>query len=351
MSMKSSEYTGCEPEVINIRAVAGKAGVSIGTVSRVLNNKHGVGAETRQRVFAVAQELGYRLSGRAASPASEILHFGFLNRPLAGGLMSNPFYYDVFIGVEQSCRENNITLSVNRLNIANDLLQSIPPLLKQDHLSGLILVGAIPGRVVSALAAQTGLPAVLVDNHLPHIQVDTVMIDNDQGIRLALDHLVPLGHQQISFIDGPDHPSIVERRQAYLSGLQQHGLVPFVVRQELEVEAGGLGAAEIIRQRPETTAILCANDMQAIGAIRQLQQLGYRVPEDFSVTGFDDVELTQITSPAISTIQVDRTGLGQIAIQTLLARLNDPGRPTVTTRVGVRWVDRASVAPPRTHAA
>jgi LacI family transcriptional regulator len=348
MSIKTSGHNGCESEVINIRTVAGKAGVSIGTVSRVLNNKNGVGAETRQRVFAVAQELGYRLSGRVTSTAAEILHFGFLNRPLAGGLMSNPFYYDVFIGVEQACRENNITLSVSRLNIANDLLQAIPPLLRQEHLSGLILVGAIPERVVSALVAQTGLPAVLVDNHLPRFQVDTVMIDNDQGIRLALEHLVALGHQQLSFIGGPDHPSIVERRQAYLSSLQQYGLVPFVVRQGLEVEGGALGVAEIIRQRPETTAILCANDMQAIGAVRQLQQLGYRVPEDFSVVGFDDVELTRITSPAITTIQVERTGLGQIATQTLLARLRDPGRPVVTTRVGVRWMERASVAPPRT---
>jgi DNA-binding LacI/PurR family transcriptional regulator len=125
MSMKASGHAGCEPEVINIRTVTGKAGVSIGTVSRVLNNKHGVGAETRQRVFAVAQELGYRLT----SVTSESLHFGFLNRPLAGGLMSNPFYYDVFVGVEQACGENNITLSFNSLNIANGLLQSIPPLL------------------------------------------------------------------------------------------------------------------------------------------------------------------------------------------------------------------------------
>jgi DNA-binding LacI/PurR family transcriptional regulator len=89
--------------------------------------------------------------------------------------------------------------------------------------------------------------------------------------------------------------------------------------------------------------------MQAIGVVRQLQQLRYRVPEDFSIIGFDDVELTQIMSPAITTIQVDRTGLGQIAAQILLARLKEPDRPVVTTRVGVRWVERASVAPPRTR--
>jgi LacI family transcriptional regulator len=332
--------------VINIRTVAGKAGVSIGTVSRVLNNKHGVGAETRQRVFAVAQELGYRLT----SAASESLHFGFLNRPLAGGLMSNPFYYDVFVGVEQSCRVSNITLSFSSLDLTNDLLQTIPPLLRHEHLSGVILVGAIPARIVSTLVAHTGLPAVLVDNYLPHFQVDTVMIDNDHGINLALEHLVALGHRQISFIGGPAHPSIVERQQAYLTGLQQRRLTPYIVNcQGLEVEAGALGIAEIIRQRPETTAVLCANDMQAIGAIRHLQQLRYRVPEDFSVVGFDDVELTQITSPAITTIQVDRLGLGQIATQTLLARLKEPNRPAVTTRVGVRWMERASVAPPRTR--
>jgi LacI family transcriptional regulator len=333
--------------VVTIRNVADKAGVSIGTVSRALNNKQGVGEETRQRVFDVANELGYRIPKREFPSSAEITHLGLLNRPIEGGLMSNPFYHDVFIGIDQICREHHITLSVSSLDIVDEFLHSSPFLLENEDIAGLVLVGAMSRGVISALLAQTVLPIILIDNYFPEYDLDAVIIDNSRGVKLAVEHLIAQGHRQISFIDGPDHPSIVERHCAYVRTMQQHQLSPYTVRRScLNVEDGASGAAEIMQQRPETTAMISANDLQAIGAMRELQRLGYEVPRDISIIGFDDIELAQFTSPSINTLHVDLMALGQIATRMLFTRISNPDRPMLTNRVCVKLVERESVARP-----
>jgi LacI family transcriptional regulator len=130
--------------------------------------------------------------------------------------------------------------------------------------------------------------------------------------------------------------------------MQQHQLTPFILTlPDLSLKDGEQAVNRLLKQRPKTTAIICANDMQAIGVVRRLQQLGYHVPTDFSVVGFDDIDLAQVTSPAMTTVKVDRLALGQIATRTLLARIQNPARPIVTTTIGVKLVERDSVAPPR----
>jgi LacI family transcriptional regulator len=334
--------------VVTIRNVADKAGVSIGTVSRVLNNKGGVGAETRQRVFDIVQELGYQIPRRSMPLASSVTQLGLLNRPLEDGLMSNPFYHDVFIGVEQACRLNHVSLAFSSLDINAGLLQTPPPLLEHEDLAGLILVGAMSRAVINALLTYVDVPVVLVDNCLPNAEFDSIVIDNGRGVRLAVEHLIDCGHRYISFVSGPDHPSIVERQAAYRLTMQQHQLTPFILTlPDLSLKDGEQAVNRLLKQRPKTTAIICANDMQAIGVVRRLQQLGYHVPTDFSVVGFDDIDLAQVTSPAMTTVKVDRLALGQIATRTLLARIQNPARPIVTTTIGVKLVERDSVAPPR----
>ncbi len=117
----------------------------------------------------------------------------------------------------------------------------------------------------------------------------------------------------------------------------------------LEPEDGEWGIIELLQRAPETTAIVCSNDFQAIGALRKLQQLGYQVPGDFSLVGFDDITLAQFTSPPLTTIRVDREMLGQMGVQLLLERVRTPARTAIKTTLGVRLIERGSVAPPRSH--
>jgi LacI family transcriptional regulator len=333
-----------------VRQIAHEAGVSIGTVSRALNRKSGVSEKTRQRILAVAQELSYIPPKRLPFSASTVTHLGLLVRPLGEDVLANPFYADVFHGVEQICRQAHVNLSFSSLDIVDGRLRSLPALVNDERLSGIVLVGALPQAVVESVVASARLPLVLVDNYFPQCAWDAVMVDNAHGVRLATELLVSRGHRHIAFVSGPDHPSIVERRMGYEEVMRRHNLSPMIVKTpDLGLHEGEIAAVKLLEQAPETTAIICSNDMQTIGALKKLQELGYKVPDDFSLVGFDDINLAPLTSPPLTTVHVDRYALGRVAVQLLLGHINTPDRPAVKSIVGVTLVERASVCQPRAH--
>ncbi|MCB0172852.1 MAG: LacI family DNA-binding transcriptional regulator [Anaerolineae bacterium] len=335
----------------NIRQVASEAGVSITTVSRVLNNKPGVGEETRQRVLAVAQELRYHSSNHLPASHPQVTHLGFLNPTFPQEITSNAFYADVLHGVEQICRELHINLSFNTLNYAGSQLRAVPSSIKDNNISGFFVVGGrIRQEVIAALEASTLSPFVLVDNYFPECGWDAVMVDNFRGIRLSTEYLISRGHRHIALIGGPNHASIVERRLGYQETMQRHQLTPLIVTPPyLSYEDGEWGVTEILRQAPHTTAIVCSNDEQAVGALRTLRELGYSVPKDFSLVGFDNINMVQFTNPPITTVCVDRVTMGQVAVQLLLDRIKFPDRPVMKVTMGVKLIERASVTTPRAH--
>jgi LacI family transcriptional regulator len=267
-----------------------------------------------------------------------------------GPLTANPFYGDVFHAIEQVCHQSHINLSFSTLYTVNGRLRSLPALASDERISGIVLVGALSQEVVESVVTSGQLPIVLVDNCFPNCVWDSVMIDNSRGAHLATELLVSQGHRHIALISGPDHPSITGRRAGYEETLQRHHLHPTIITTaDLEPPDGEGAVLELLRRAPETTAIVCSNDSQAIGALRKLQELGYNVPGDFSLVGFDDINLVQFTSPPLTTVRVDRRALGQIATQLLLGRINTPDRPPVKTVVGVELIERASVCDPRTR--
>jgi LacI family transcriptional regulator len=334
--------------LVTIRQVAQQAGVSTGTVSRVLNSKPGVSEATRHHVLTVAREFGYALPRRSHLSTAIVTHLGLLNRPMEESLPANAFYADVLNGIEQVCHASRINLSYSSLDIVNGHLRSLPALAGDERISGLILVGAISQAVIEAIVDAMHLPIVLVDNCFAHCTWDAVMTDNAQGAFQETELLISQGHRHIALIGGPNHPSIVERRAGYQATLQKHGLTPVIVESTgLEMANGEQAVAELLQRAPETTAIVCSNDLQAMGVLRKLQESGYQVPADFSVIGFDDINLARLTSPPLTTVRVGRQALGQVATHLLLGRISDSERPAVKAVVGVTLIERASVGAPR----
>ena len=339
----------------NTRKVAELADVSIGTVSRVLNNKPGVSEPTRQRVLAVAQELGYAAPKRVPVGRSQITHLGLLIRPTEPDPISNPFYSDIYHSVEQSCRDLQINLSFSALDMVGGRLRSLPVLTNDERIGGLILVGAIPEAVIESLLhalyarhGNDGFPLVLVDNLIPRSAWDAVVIDNVTGMALTVEMLTKRGHRHITLIGGPDHPSIVERANAYVQTMLQNGLQPVVVPADgLDPQDGEAAVGEVLREQPATTAIICSNDSQAVGALHRLNELGCAVPEEVSVVGFDDIAMAELTLPRLTTIRVDRVAMGRIAVELLLNRIRTPERAPIKSVVGVTLIERDSVCPPR----
>jgi DNA-binding LacI/PurR family transcriptional regulator len=136
----------------------------------------------------------------------------------------------------------------------------------------------------------------------------------------------------------------------------ENNLQPMIIETINESPRDGLspidgenGIVKILRQAPETTAVFCSNDNQAVGTIMKLRELGLEVPKDISIVGFDDVMLGKFTSPPISTIHVDRTTLGKMAVELLLGRIYNPDRSVVKACIGTKLVERNSVGPPRQH--
>jgi DNA-binding LacI/PurR family transcriptional regulator len=274
-----------------------------------------------------------------------------LNHPFATEITSNPFYGDVLHGVEQVCRELRINVSYSTLRGTNSRLESPPFLLNGNCVNGLLLVGGgVSKEIAEAVAKMCQLPLVLVDNCFPDCAWDAVMTDNTRGARLSTEHLINKGHRHIALIGGPDHPSIVERRLSYIETLRQYGLTPLIVTTpNLTFADGQWAVTEILRQAPQTTAIVCSNDEQAVGALRKIGELGYTVPGDFSLVGFDNINMVQFTTPPVTTVRVDRIAMGQAAVQLLLDRLKFPDRPAVRITMGVDVIERASVSAPRSH--
>jgi DNA-binding LacI/PurR family transcriptional regulator len=329
------------------RKIAEQAGVSVGTVSRVLNNKNGVSDDVRRRVLEVAQQMNYAPIKRYPLPMVSTTHIGMLVRPLGESLMANPFYSDVYHGVEQMCSDLRINLYFSSVDSVEGRLRNLPVLLDDERMGGLILVGAMAPSVVEQFAEIRQLPVVLIDNWYADCHWDSIMLDNAAGVIQATERLIELRHRQIVFVSGPDHPSIVERRAGYAGAMQRHGLPQQVVYETgLGLDEGNAAAEEIVKTLPGATAIICSNDMQAFGVMRRLAQLGCHVPEDISVVGFDDVSMAMLTYPPLATVHVDRIAFGRLAVEMLLSRVQSPGRPPVRCTMSVKFVERASIGPP-----
>lgn len=334
--------------MVTVREIAEHAGVSIGTVSRVLNSKPGVSDARRTQILAIIRETGYVPPQGTTPNRTKVTHVGILIRPTGQALMQDIFYGDVFRGTEYFCSELQINISFSILDILNGQMRTLPAMVGDERISGIVLVGALPREIVNTLAETARVPIVLVDNCYPDWAWDSVMTDNLRGGYLATQHLISAGHRQITLLGGPEHPSIIERAEGYKLALQEHGLNPLVVKTpDLAIEDGKMGLLELLHKAPQTTGIFCSNDNQAIGAQMQLQNLGFRVPEDFSIVGFDDIHTVNFTAPPITTIRIDRIALGQLAAQLLLGRINNPDRAIIKTIVGVQLIQRSSVCKPR----
>lgn len=346
---------------VTAKEVARRAEVSVGTVSRVFNNHSNVSDEIRRRVLKAAIDLGYtRPGGQPVLVHSRFLKeicFLYCQKGSMLPLTLNPYWAPIFYGVEREARLSHIKLSYRTLDEEGQSADRLTAFLDEMRLGGLLLVGPAEIETVRAFQA-TGLPLVLVDHYLPDLPqpVDAVLADNFQGARLAMEHLFEMGHRQIAFIGGPaapgPHPSyaiysIQQRWASYCMALLDHGLsvnYALVESGSLTTESGYAACQRLLSRRTAFSAIFCADDITAIGALKALREAGRDVPGDVSLIGFDDIELAQHVTPPLTTIHLDADQLGATALRALISRATNPDTSPVTHLLGVSLVKRASVA-------
>jgi DNA-binding LacI/PurR family transcriptional regulator len=335
--------------------IGAEAGVSASTVSRVLNGVNVVGARARRRVLAaIGGEAGLRLArtalaGQAAVPLRRI---GVVATLDVLNSAAGPFHADVLAGIEAESR----ALGVDLVSLPTDRA-GMPDALADQAGKGrpvdavLFLTVDAPAVLQPVLAL--GLPAVVVSGEAPGLMVDSVSADNFSGGYLAARHLIAHGHTRMLCITHKVRRTVRRRLDGWRKALEEEGL-PLAEQRLLELdvplqsEPAYHAAEAALRQHGgHVTAVVCANDAIGFAVLEAARQLGLAVPGDLSVIGFDDLPLAQRTTPPLSTIAVDRDAIGRRAVQRLLQRAADPTGPAEKLELGVRLVERASVAAAR----
>jgi LacI family transcriptional regulator len=309
-----------------IKEVARRAGVSIGTVSNVLNRPELVASSTRQRVLDAISELGY-----VRNDSARQLRAG-QSRQIALVVLdvTNPFFTDVVRGAEAAAEEHGVMVVV--CNSGEDAAREHRhlDLLEEQRVRGVLItpVDESPGSRLEELI-QRGTPVVLVDRGSGRHSRCSVAVDDLLGGRLAGEHLVEQGHRRIAFVGGPTTIAQVHDRHAGVAAaVEGHAELTVVGTPNLTVASGRAAATEIASlpaaERP--TAVFCANDLLALGVLQEMTQRGIHVPQDIAIVGYDDIEFAAAAAVPLSSVRQPREQLGRTAAALLLEEIEDDGR-------------------------
>jgi LacI family transcriptional regulator len=331
-----------------MRDVARVAGVPVSAVPLVVANKPGVADERRQRIHEAMAQLGY-VPGATRSRRGR--RIGLVIEALRVPVLTDIFYGEVIAGIQAEAQAQGCSVW---LQVFDENTQTIDAITQaaRDECDGLILAngGELTDARIDLLAA-SGIPLVLVDNHVLGRELHCVLVDNLGAGYLATKHLIDLGHRRIAFLPGPRrYRNLVDRLDGYLDALAEAGIAPDPALMPpppgYEERKGEAQTHALLALAEPPTAIVAVSDKTAFGALGVLQRAGCRVPEDVSLASIDDVVDAATTLPALTTVAVPKREMGAWAVRRLLGLLDDPSGPPRKTVLYARLVERASTAPP-----
>jgi len=348
------EFDGLPPAGrLTIEEVALAARVSRSTVSRVINNHPSVRPHVRQRVEDVIAQLRYSPRAAARSLASRRTQsVGLLIPRSAALIFADPFFPHVIQGITETCSRRGyfLMLSMVTAEREQDFYERV---IAGHHVDGLLMLSSDVDDPILPMLIRDATPLVLVGRHPYLPEVSSADVDNLGGARAAVRHLIELGHERIATITGPLFmAAAMDRRDGYKQALAE-ALIPIrpeMIREADFTQAGGHFCMRALLEidRPPT-AVFTASDPMAIGAIRAIVEAGLSVPRDISVVSFDDLPLSRMLTPPLTTIHQPLYELGAAAADLLLNRLENPSEdPTLHTRLPTHLVVRDSTSVPST---
>ncbi len=334
-----------------LQDVAKLAGVSIATVSKVLSNTPYFTEETRDKVMRAVNELGYtpNLAARALSSGKTHI-IGVVFPYIYDAIFADPLVLQILEGIEAACSGigYNLLLSTPRLT-AQGPDANFLQLVRSGYLDGMIAIDNVPLASVAAVSTERGIPTTVIGYASSRYYVRS---DDYDGGRQLVRYVTGLGHRDIGIITVPDNMNyaVNERLRGVREGLNEVGIT-FDKRRvffgDYSIPSGMLACQQLLEAYPDVTAILCMNDRMAIGAIQHLTAVGRHVPEDITVTGYDDIALASMFVPPLSTINQQASALGEIATRMLFDILD--GRTPEPVIVPVELMVRSSSGRVRSH--
>lgn len=330
------------PAVATVKEVAAKAGVSTATVSRVLSGMGGVAEALEREVREAATSLNYWPNRAARSlRAGSSRTVGVLIPDI-----ENPFFTSVVRGIEEVLQTAGYSLLLANFNESPEREQVHLGTLRAEGIAGLIFAASRTPTKEYQRLLQAGMPIVAVSRVPDDLNVDTVSVDNAQGARIAVAHLISLGHRRIALINGPLSLSTArERQEGCRMAFRDAGLpVPDdLIRYGDFRQAGGYHAMQaLLAEAPPPTAVFVASNLMTIGALQAIHERGLEIPSEVAVVGFDDMAWAASLRPPLTTVAQPATEVGRTAARLLLERVQNRRLPVRRVVLETRLIVRSS---------
>jgi LacI family transcriptional regulator len=331
---------------MDIHAVAKLALVSIATVSRTINHIPTVNPKMAKRVWEAIRELNYFPNTQARALVSG-------RSKLLGLIVSeitNPFFPELIQGFEDVAVENGYEILIGSTNYEPERMQRCIRRMVERNAEGVaVMTFGIEQPLLDQLAERK-VPLVFVDVAPNQPGISVLRVDYHHGIRQGVQHLAALGHRSIAFVTGPLRlHSAQSRLAAFKKALEECGIPvqeKYIVEGDHTMEGGVAAAEQLMALKELPTAIMCSNDMLAIGVLHKLSRSGLRVPDDVSIIGFDDIHLASIMIPPLTSIQMSRADLALGAVSALRGHI-EGSSPQREYKIDTRLVVRESTGFPR----
>lgn len=346
---KAATQAKDEPkERLDIRTIARLANVSIATVSRTMNRVPTVNPKLAKKVWEVIEELNYFPNTQARALVSgRSKLFGLIVSEI-----TNPFFPELIQGFEEIATEHGYEILIGSTNYDTKRMgQSIRRMIERKVEGVAIMTFGVEEPLLEQLA-QRNIPMVFVDVGPERPGVSLLKVDYHQGIRQGVQHLAALGHRKIAFIAGPARlHSAKSRLMAFNKSLKECGIAPnreWVKEGDHTMEGGARAMEQLLEGKELPTAVMCSNDMTAIGVMHQLYRAKMSVPDEMSVIGFDNIHIAEVTIPPLTTVRMSRFDLAKAAVSALRAAVEDGEQPAQREyRISTELVVRESTAFPR----
>ncbi|GGH88190.1 LacI family transcriptional regulator [Pullulanibacillus pueri] len=328
--------------------IAKKAGVSAATVSKVLNGRADVGAKTIEKVKRITEELGYQPNSLArglATKKSKTIGVFFQDHLNSG--FRHPFLQDILASFKDVIGEHGYDLIFFANNQPNNQALSFEERAKDRNVDGLFLLGVPRTDPKLASLIKSEIPCISIDLDLMGPRASYLSSDNIAGAIMAVDYLVEMGHRDIAYISDvfatkPGHDRLI----GFKTAMEKHGLPilsKWILASDFSEQGGYQSTKKLLESKHLPTALFCAGDMMAIGAMQAIREKKLKIGEDISVIGFDDINLLKYIAPRLTTIKQKKDVMGQLAAKELLKLMNgSPYFPTPVT-VSVELVVRDTV--------
>ncbi|MBL8175365.1 MAG: LacI family DNA-binding transcriptional regulator [Bryobacterales bacterium] len=334
---------------VSIKDIARLARVSHSTVSRALRESPLVNPETAEKIRRIASDRGFRASAVARSLAT--------NRTNTIGVVvtsiDDPFVAEVVKGIEDEAILHDYSVFLANCHADPEREMKVVHSFEDRRVDGIVVTASRVGALYAPVLERMHIPIVLLNNQHPSQFAHSILIDNFEGSRQAVAHLVSLGHRRIAYIgDRFGHGSDSERFSGYRAALDEADILfqpDLVVHGDGKAEGGRHAMEKLLATRPHCTAVFCYNDMTAIGAYKTIRAHGLTVPRHLSLVGFDDLPLGLYMDPPLTTVRQPKQDMGRMAMQALLKLIAGTGAEQ-NLRVAGELMIRQSTAAPLEHA-